>query len=232
MNLVKTQILRQQFWVQARDSAFLTSSQVALYPHFKSKHFHFLYVARPPQLESYVYKMWLLDASHSVFNQILLKSSHSYSLLWLYALSPKIQPPSPQKEVAQNKTGQHPESHINPCLFLSRPNCFLVPDREEGLGSIITPDKPVHIYMGTTAPYHIIISLWGWSAKMMTSDDDKWWGGRWYRLTFIAHLLSARHCARLFTGTVCIYVSYNLTSSHGLSLHGLSHIHHVRLWNR
>ena len=26
-----------------------------------------------------------------------------------------------------------------------------------------------------------------------------------------------------------MYVSYNLISSHGLSLHGLSHIYHIRL---
>lgn len=52
MDLVKTQILWQQFWAGARDSAFLTSSQVALYPRFKSKHFHFIYVARSPQPKS------------------------------------------------------------------------------------------------------------------------------------------------------------------------------------
>ncbi|MXQ94968.1 hypothetical protein E5288_WYG014125 [Bos mutus] len=48
---------------------------------------------------------------------------------------------------------------LMPSNIIKLPNHFLVPDREEGLGSIITPDKPVHIYMGTTAPYHIIISL-------------------------------------------------------------------------
>ena len=44
-----------------------------------------------------------------------------------------------------------------------------------------------------------------------------------------SHLLRARHCAKLCIGTVCMYVSYNLIASHGLSLHVLSHIYHIHL---